>query len=147
VLDGISLIRTAEGALHEKHSILHRIRELSVQAASDTLTDRDREVIQYEVDQLLDQLGVMRRDTEFNTRPLLNGGELKLQTGANSGQSMTITLPNTNIDMLDGLDLSTREGADEAIGLLDEAINHISSERSRMGAYENRLEHTYNNLT
>ncbi|MGE5589025.1 MAG: flagellin [Bacillota bacterium] len=71
--DGISLIQTAEGALTETHSILQRMRELAVQASNDTLTTEDRETIQKEVDQLVQEVNRISDTTEFNTRKLLNG--------------------------------------------------------------------------
>lgn len=72
--DGISLIQTAEGALNETHSILQRMRELAVQASSDTNTDADRQQIQKEINQLTDEIDRISATTEFNTKKLLNGG-------------------------------------------------------------------------
>ena len=73
--DGISLIQTAEGALTETHAILQRMRELAVQASSDTNVDElDREAIQNEFNQLKDEIDTIRNNTEFNTQKLLNGG-------------------------------------------------------------------------
>jgi len=151
VLDGVSLIRTAEGGLNEQHAIIQRVRELSVQSANDTNTAEDRQVIQKEVEQLLKEIDSIAEKTEFNTKKLHQGGEIRLQTGANAGQFMTIELPNSSVANLIGadetIDLSTREGADKAIEQLDRVIQSISSSRSKLGAYENRLEHTYNHLT
>jgi flagellin len=94
--DGISLIQTGEGALNESHSILQRMRELSVQAANDTNTDTDRKQIQKEVDQLSQELTRIGNSTQFNGKNLLNGDltstPLKLQIGANSGQSMSVSI-------------------------------------------------------
>ncbi|MDU4961063.1 MAG: flagellin [Sporomusaceae bacterium] len=84
--DAISLVQTADGALNETTSILERMRELAVQAASDTLTDENREAIQDEVDQLRQELDRISNDTEFNTKKLLNGtsGSTTAVSGANS---------------------------------------------------------------
>ncbi|MBQ9527617.1 MAG: flagellin, partial [Fretibacterium sp.] len=71
--DGISMIQTAEGALSETHSILQRMRELSVQAANDTLTNQDRGYIQEEVDQLREEITRIGNTTQFNKKKLLNG--------------------------------------------------------------------------
>lgn len=149
VLDGVSLIRTAEGGLNEQHAILQRLRELGVQSANDTNTSEDRKSIQQEADQLLKEIDSIAGKTKFNTRPLHQGGELRLQTGANAGQFMTIELPDSSLPSLgiENIDLSKRENADKAIEQLDKAIQFTSSSRSRLGAYENRLEHTYNHLT
>jgi flagellin len=78
--DGISLIQTAEGALNETHDILQRMRELSVQAANDTLTASDRQNIQQEIDQLTTEIDRIGNTTEFNTKKLLDGTSSALTT-------------------------------------------------------------------
>ena len=91
--DGISLIQTAEGALTETHSILQRMRELAVQSASDTNTDKDRVELQKEVDQLSQELTRIGKDTEFNTKKLLDGSfSGTFHIGANEGQSISLTI-------------------------------------------------------
>ncbi len=96
--NGISLIQTAEGALNETHSILQRMRELSVQSANDTNTTADRGQIQKEVDELAKELTRIGDTTEFNTKKLLNGDSdstpLTLQVGANEGQTLTVKIGN-----------------------------------------------------
>lgn len=96
--DGISLIQTVEGALNETHSMLQRIRELSVQAANDTNTEENRQKLQLEVDSLLEGIQSIANNTQFNTKNLLNGSTLNamnsvtLQIGANNGQTMKMAL-------------------------------------------------------
>ncbi len=91
--DGISLIQTAEGALNETHSILQRMRELAVQAATDTNTDADRAKIQSEVDQLATEITRISNTTEFNTRNLLAGGlNTIFHIGANQGQNVDLAI-------------------------------------------------------
>jgi flagellin len=92
--DGISMIQTAEGALKESHSILQRMRELSVQSANDTNTEADRAEIQKEVDQLSQELSRIGKTTEFNTQKLLDGSldDTKFQIGANEGQNMSVSI-------------------------------------------------------
>ncbi|MBO8173154.1 MAG: flagellin [Bacillaceae bacterium] len=91
--DGISLIQTAEGALNESHSIIQRMRELSVQAANDTNTDTDRAKLQQEMDQLAQELARIGDTTEFNTKKLLDGSyQGTFQIGANEGQTMSVTI-------------------------------------------------------
>ncbi|HEY8355637.1 MAG TPA: flagellin, partial [Methylophilaceae bacterium] len=94
--DAISLIQTAEGALNETHSILQRMRELAVQAASDTNTAADRAQIQKEIDQLAQEVGRIAATTEFNTQKLLDGSfatnGITFQIGANKGQSISVTI-------------------------------------------------------
>lgn len=159
-LDAISLLQTAEGALNETHAILHRIRELSVQAANDTyITEGDRQAIQEEVNQLLDELNAISGRTEFNTQKLLDGSfkDKKFHIGANAGQHMSFSIDEISVDTL-GLEslradasgttggLLTQEGANDAIELVDKAINQVSRQRAKIGATQNRLEHTINNL-
>ena len=151
IQDGISMIQTAEGALNETHAIIQRMRELSVQSANDTLTDKDRELIDIEFQELKKEITRISTDTEFNTKTLLNGDHsnspLKLQVGANSGQTIDVYIngvSSTDIGLEDSLSIATREQADMAIKELDDALHYVSGERSRLGAYHNRLEHAYN---
>ncbi|MGG1596098.1 flagellin, partial [Terribacillus saccharophilus] len=92
--DGISLIQTAEGALNETHSILQRMRELSVQSSSDSNNDNDRAELQKEVDQLSQEITRISTDTEFNTKKLINGTatDLTFHIGANEGQSINLSI-------------------------------------------------------
>ncbi len=160
--DGISLIQTAEGALDEVHSILQRMRELAVQAANDTnMTTVDRQAMQAEVNQLLEEISGIATRTEFNTQKLLSGGftNKKLQIGANKGQEMSIsiegmTTSNLSINSLYVADptdsttggILTQSGASSGIKIINDAINQVSKERSKLGAMQNRLEHTIRNL-
>src|SRR5690625_1571651 len=149
--DGISLIQTAEGALTETHAILQRIRELAIQSSNDTNQDDvDREAMQAEVTALLTEINDISTRTEFNKQVLLDGSfeDKVFQIGANTGQTLEVTIGNMDSTELgiDGIDLSTQEGASEAINLLDEAINLVSTQRADLGAIQNRLEHTINNL-
>jgi len=150
--DGISLIQTAEGALTETHSILNRMRELAVQAANDTNTDADRGEIQKEVAELITEIDRISTDTEFNTQALLDGNfaDKVIHIGANAGQILEITIGDMSADTglgVSALDLSSQAGADGAIDTIDAAVALVSTERSMLGANQNRLEHTINNLT
>ena len=148
--DGISLIQTAEGALNESHSILQRMRELAVQGANDTNTAEDRGEIQKEFDQLNTELDRIANTTEFNTQKLLSGGisGSVLQIGANASQTITVAINAMDSTSLgsDVLTLDTSANSSTAITALDAAISSVSSERSKLGAIQNRLEHTINNL-
>jgi flagellin len=152
--NAVSLIQTAEGALNETHSILQRQRELSVQSANDTNTDADRVQIQKEVTQLTAELDRIAGTTEFNGKKLLNGEAtttpLTFQIGANSGQTLTVAIANQDSATLFGMagapDVSTQAGAAAAITSLDSAIATVSGSRADLGAVQNRLEHTVNNL-
>ena len=152
--DAISLIQTAEGALNETHSILQRMRELAVQAASDTNTNEDRGEIQKEITQLQTEITRISTDTEFNTMKLLNGSfqstALTFQVGANFDQVVSLTVGNMDADTLgvgtEHINLATQASAAAAITTIDTAIGKVSSERAKLGAMQNRLEHTINNL-
>ncbi|MCR4419341.1 MAG: flagellin [Clostridia bacterium] len=151
--DGISLIQTAEGALNETHAILQRMRELAVQAANDTNTDEDRTQLQAEVTQLIQELTRIANNTEFNTKKLLNGSlagtGLIFHIGANAGQTVTLTINNMTATGLsvNTVNISTQSGANTAISAIDTAIEQVSTQRANLGAMQNRLEHTINNLS
>ncbi|MCL6617674.1 MAG: flagellin [Anoxybacillus ayderensis] len=156
-LDAISLIQTAEGALGSIHSILQRMRELAVQAANGTNTSDDRGHIQNEVDQLLTEIDRIAKNTTFNGTVLLSGGfsGVQFQIGANGGESIQLSISGvgTNDLGINGLSggastsLKTLSGAANAISTIDTAIEKISTIRGKLGAYQNRLEHTINNLS
>jgi flagellin len=169
--DAISLIQTAEGALNETHSILQRMREIAVQAATDTNDTEDRTALKNELEQLTDEIQRISTQTQFNGKTLLDGtltkvedggdGELNFQIGANKNQSITLSIGDMGagetglkLATVDGtgsitaysLSIDTNENASAAVDTIDAAIEKVSTERSKLGAYQNRLEHTINNL-
>ncbi|MBS4196596.1 flagellin N-terminal helical domain-containing protein [Lederbergia citri] len=149
IQDGISLLQTAEGGLNETHAILQRMRELSVQAANDTYTDEDRKALALEFEQLKEEIQRISKDMQFNSMPLLDGSRssFRIQTGANAGQYIELSIGNMGAAEIGiaNLKIDTRQGAEDAMSGLDEAIRQVSTERSKIGAYMNRLEHAYNN--
>ncbi len=148
--DGISLIQVAEGALNEAHSILQRMNELATQAANDTNTSTDRDAIQAEIDQLTEEIDRIRSTTQFNSMNLLDGSftAKNLQVGSLSGQSIAISISNMNASSLgvSGLSVSSFGMAGTAMQRIQAAIDKVSDQRSTLGALQNRLEHTINNL-
>lgn len=161
--DGISLIQTAEGALNETHAILQRMRELAVQASNDTNDDpTDRAAIQDEIDQLAREITRISETTEFNGKTLLDGNfasggaALTFHIGANKGQNVTLNISKMDAESLGvgtgdskvgtGIKVDTQTDADNAIETINEAIKTVATERSNLGAMQNRLEHTINNL-
>ncbi|TCK05046.1 UNVERIFIED_ORG: flagellin [Anoxybacillus amylolyticus] len=154
-LDAISLIQTAEGALNEVHSILQRMRELAVQAANGTNQDTDREALDSEFQQLIEEIDRIGQDTQFNKMNILAADQnIDIQLGANNGQTLTLSwkqqLKNSlgeDATDISNLNIKTITDAQNAITTLDNAIISVSKSRSKMGAYQNRLEHTINNLT
>ncbi|WP_018132184.1 flagellin N-terminal helical domain-containing protein [Effusibacillus pohliae] len=156
--DGISLIQTAEGALNESHSILQRMRELAVQAVNDTNTTGDRAKIKDELTQLKSELDRIAKTTQFNGMNLLDGtfSNKKFQIGANSGQTITLTVKSMSASKLsistkylsiaNGSAGQQKSIASALISYVDKGINVVSQQRSYLGAIQNRLEHTINNL-
>lgn len=155
--DGISLIQTAEGALNETHSILQRMRELVVQAGNGTNSNTDLQNIGKEITALQDEITRIARQTQFNTKSLLSGDyaatSIVFQIGANGGQTIDLTLANMDASSLTVNNTYvcvdenfTATSASDMLSKLDEAINTVSSTRGQLGALQNRLEHTINNL-
>ncbi|MEG6566771.1 flagellin [Thermoanaerobacterium saccharolyticum] len=151
--DGISLLQTAEGALNETTSILQRMRELTVQASNDTNTDTDRANIQKEIDQLKEEIDRIASTTQFNTKNLLDGtASVTLQIGANASQNIAFAIGKMDSSTLgvNSLDVSTSTLTSDQISAwlttIDNAINTVSGQRADLGALQNRLEHTVNNL-
>lgn len=149
--DGVSLIQTAEGAMNEVHSILQRMRELTVQAANDTNVTADRTAIAAEQSQLQQEITRIGSQTEFNTMKLLDGSfqNKNLQVGANNAQSIafsisTITANGLGVDEV-GKNMEDYAKATAYLDTIDTAITTVSTERSNLGAIQNRLEHTIAN--
>ena len=158
--DAISLIQTAEGALTETHAILQRMRELAVQAASDTNVEVDRDALHEEFKQLKEEIDEIAT-TKFNGRTLLDGSlkaaaasgstsaPLAIQTGADKDNELEIEIGNMTSEALGitaTIAVTSQELASKAIEVVDSAINSVSTERAKLGAYQNRLEHKINNL-
>lgn len=163
--DGISLIQTAEGALNETHDILQRMRELTVQAANGTNQSADRSKISEEMQQLTSEIDRIADTTQFNGKNLLNGklsgtSAAVFQIGANSMQVMSMGIGKMNavslanagdktlasVSKLVGSTTTTAASISKFTTIIDNAISKVSSQRSKLGAVQNRLEHTIKNL-
>ena len=147
--DGISCVQTAEGALNEVHDMLQRMNELAVKAANGTLQSEDRGYIQKEVDQLVSEIDRTALHTKFNKKGLLDSNtSINLQVGSESGHTITLNLSKMDKAGLSigSVNVSSEAGASSAIGTIDAAIQKVSQFRSDLGAVQNRLEHTINNL-
>ena len=150
--DGISLVQTAEGALNEVHSMLQRMSELAVQSANGTNQTTDREAIDLEVQQLKSEITRVSTTTQFNKMNILDGtqfgGGKKLQVGANAKQVITVKITSltTVISDATNVDVKTADTAQTAISNIQKAITKLSTQRSTLGAVQNRLEHTVANL-
>ncbi|MBF9014831.1 MULTISPECIES: flagellin [unclassified Oceanispirochaeta] len=158
IQNGVSFIQTTEGYLQETQDILHRVRELSVQASNGIYSSEDRMQIQVEVSQLVDEMNRIASHAQFNGMNLLTGrfaeasatGDvMQLQVGANMDQKETIFIGTMTAEAL-GLaneqggggivTLSSVEEANRTIGIVDEALKSVNKQRADLGAYQNRFE-------
>ncbi len=153
--DGISMIQTAEGGLSEIGNILVRMRELSVQSASDTVGDAERKFTDLEYQNLKQEMERISQVTEFNGKKLLNGAGDKydFQIGINNDEfqdriSFDTQVLNSSISNMgvDGLSVSSKDDAQTGLESLDSAIQMVSGQRAELGAKQNRLSSTINNL-
>lgn len=153
--DGISMIQTAEGGMNEVGNILVRFRELSIQAASDTVGDVERGFIDKEVQQLASEVNRIAVSTEFNGKKLLNGeGEMmEVQVGLMNdpeNDRFQYDPSKTNASLanlgLDGITTASKQDSQENLTRIDEAITRLTENRAELGAMQNRLVSTVNNL-
>jgi flagellin len=164
--NGISFIQTAEGYLQESQDIIHRIRELAVQAANGVYSDEDRLMIQVEVSQLVDEVDRVASHAQFNGLNLLTGrfaqetglnvitGSMWFHIGANMDQRErvyigTMTTKGLGIRQIatnEIISISTATKANMTIGMVDEALKIINKQRADLGGYQNRLEYAARGL-
>ncbi len=159
--DGMSMIQTAEGYLQQVSDIIQRMRVLAVQSANGIYTQEDRQLIQVEVSQLVDEVDRIASQAEFNKMKLLQGDFARLgktasmwfHVGANMHQRVRVYIQTMTAVALKLKDftntpvtLSTPEFANRNIGVFDNALHIISKQRADLGAYYNRLEHTAKGL-
>lgn len=157
--DGISLLQTGENAMNEMSSIMSRLRELAMQSATDTVGDTQRGYIEQEALALRTEVDRIAAVTEFSGTPLLDGSlvAIDFQIGINNTASdrLSVTIPAMDTATLgtsgggaalSTVDLSTKAGAQAALGIIDVSIEDISTQRANIGAYENRLQVTISNL-
>jgi flagellin len=173
--DGISLAQTAEGGMNEVTNMLQRMRELAVQSANGTLSAGDRTNLQTEVSALIGQIGDISGRTDFNGVKLLNGSNasVSIQTGSKAGESVSVALTSvatadlkqfkadgttqetfkasdgtTDVNAtVEKIDISYGAGAQAALGILDAALNTVTSAQASLGASQNRLQATVSSLT
>ncbi|WP_413576770.1 flagellin [Bdellovibrio sp. HCB290] len=153
--DGISLVQVAEGSLNEVSNMLIRLRELGVQAASDTIGETERKFLDVEYQQLKSEIQRVTESTKFNGYELLNGtgGMIDIQVGVNNDPfqdriSFNAGAANSSLDSL-GLtaeSVGTKEGAQTSLSLIDNALTSVNAIRANFGALQNRLVSTSNNL-
>jgi flagellin len=153
--DGISLLQVAEGGLNETSNILTRLRELGIQAASDTVSDLERGMINKEVQQLTSEVERISQGTAFGHVKLLNGEapsfDFQVGTG-NDANVDRLTFDPSNLNStasnlgVEGIDFSSKDGARDALVNLDAAQEKVNGYRADIGAVQNRMYSTINNL-
>jgi flagellin len=153
--DGISMVQTAEGGLNEIGNIIVRLRELGIQSSSDTVGDKERGMLNKEVVQLKSEMQRIASVTTWGTTKLLDGSSpaFDFQVGIrNNAEEDRITFnASENVATLDslglsGIDFSSKEGAQSALSMLDDAQTKVSGTRANLGALQNRLTSTVDNL-
>lgn len=153
--DGVSLIQTAEGAINEVSNIIIRLRELSIQAASDTVGDTERGFSNIEFQNLLEEVQRISQGTEFNGRRLLDGtgGVVEIQVGIHNDPTQDrIKYDSTTTDTtleaigLIGEQIASKEGAQLSLAKLDDALLRINGTRANLGALQNRLQSASNTI-
>jgi flagellin len=153
--DGISLIQTAEGAMNEVNNILIRLRELSVQSASDTIGDKERAYSDMEFQQLVTEVERIATSTTFNEKQLLNGegDDMEFQIGIHNVekndrikyQASEASIKAEDLG-IESLTVSTKADSQENLETIDVAINKVNTNRANLGALQNRLQSTVRNL-
>ncbi len=153
--DGVSMLQVAEGGLTEINNILTRVRELGVQAASDTIGDEERTFINQELTQLTSEVDRIAQTTSFGNRQLLNGDsdqfDFQVGIGGDSDNDVIAfdaSKSNATVDNLgiSSIDFSSKDGAKEALSTIDGAQKTVNGFRANLGALQNRLVSTTENL-
>jgi len=154
--DGISLIQVTEGGLNEVSNLLVRMRELAIQAASDTLGETERSFTDREFQSLKQEIDRIAQNTSFNGTPLLNGrtGILEIQVGTHNNPFLDRVAYNgeradTTLEALkmSGESVATKPGAQMTLSKIDDALTQVNSIRADLGAIQNRLQSTINNIS
>jgi flagellin len=160
--DGISLVQTAEGSLNEVHSMLQRVRDLSVQFKNDTLSSDDKDAIAAEVYQIASEVKSITTDTKFNGTAVFGSSGFTFQVGANDGETIATTAADftgsvgtsgtgglsdlTSLTSAANTKTALATGGLSTVAVIDSAIKNVSTARANFGAVQNRLEHRLNNL-
>ena len=153
--DGVSLVQVTEGGLNEISNMIVRLRELAIQAASDTIGDKERSFTDREFQALKSEIQRIADTTSFNGNQLLNGkgGVFEIQVGTGNNpfaDRLTYNSETANVTLealgMVGESVSTKVGAQTSLGALDESLMRVNSVRADLGAMQNRLQSTINSL-
>jgi flagellin len=154
-MDGVSLIQVSEGGLNEISNMIVRLRELAIQSASDTVSDNERQFTDREFQSLKQEIDRISNVTQFNGNPLLNGkaGIFEIQVGTHNNPILDRIVYNgersdASLDALrlGGESVATKQGAQLSLAVIDDALVRVNSIRADLGALQNRLQSTINNL-
>lgn len=154
--DGVSFVQVAEGGLSEMSNMLIRMRELAIQAGSDTVGDKERGYINQEIQSLISEVDRIANVTTFNGTPLLNGqaskDELEFQVGIRNNEADRLKFNVKENDVrsdslgITGMDYTTIDGARDSLDRIDSAMGRVFESRARLGAMQNKLQATINNI-
>ena len=169
--DGLSMLGVIENATNDVTDMLHRMRELAIQATNDTNSDEDRAFLQLEVAQLKNEIDRVAEDTQYNGQTVLDGTftSKSIQVGTESGQKITFSVNGIGADKIgtretngditettvgnvttthdvDSIDISDAAGAQAGLQVITDAIEQVAGDRATYGALQNRLEYTVSNL-
>lgn len=153
--DGVSLVQVSEGGLNEISNMLIRLRELAIQGASDTIGDTERQFTDREFQSLKQEIDRIANSTVFNGTPLLNGkaGIFEIQVGTHNNPILDRVVYNgeradASLDSLKlgGESVATKQGSQLSLSVIDDALIRVNSIRADLGAMQNRLQSTINNL-
>lgn len=154
--NGISMIQVAEGGLDESTNIMTRMRELSIQAASDTVGEKERGYLNMEYEQLLSEVDRISKTTSFSGAPLLTGenenGVMEVHVGAYAGEDNKISIDTESTDAtvdslgLAGTNITSKDDAADNLEKIDDAIDKVSGFRANFGSIQSRLQSTISNL-
>ena len=154
--DGLSMLAVIENATNDVTDMLHRMRELAIQATNDTNGDADRIFLQKEVAQLIEEIDRVADKTTYNDQVVLNGGftNKSIQVGTKSGDAVIISIDDINTSSIGtssgtqvkAITVSSASSAGAALQVITDAIEQVAGDRATYGAYQNRLEYTVSNL-
>jgi flagellin len=155
VNDGISMVQIMDGAYDEVTSILQRMRDMAVQAASGSLTTTEKEYLESEKDQLVAAIDSALDQAKFASKDLVGddgtGVSINIQSGANTGDTVSLTLSSSNAGDASNMGVSTvhldSDGGTTTIGAIDTALGYVATQRATLGAHQAQLESTVRNLS
>jgi flagellin len=154
-MDGLSMVQTAEGGMNEASNLLIRLRELSIQSASDTVSNKERKLIQLEVNQIKAEMNRLAEATRYSETPLLNGqgGEFEFQIGPDNNENNRVVYDSSKINIkpdelgVDDIELEEKDDARDAIESLDKALEKLQTPRAEVAAIQTRLHTISRQLT